>query len=157
MEYRRKCLFRNSNSTISKEPTAQESLWAYVTVKGEKKTTGRYRIRITKFESAEMVALGMVEEGEIPEGLGFAVQGMLEAWNQDRGWLPVLDWVGDPDLPLVAIENELNKQYEAFITGEAIESDYSFDYKPPKSPKKRKTAKAPIPTPPAGDDGFDWI
>jgi len=161
MQFKRKCLFRNSNKYFDNEPTAQESLWAYITLKGEVKRSGRYRIRITKFEASEMIAMGMVEDGDIPPGMGFAIQGNLEEWHSDNGWIAVLDWVGNPDLPLSEIENQLNLQYQAFVTGSSLENDFSFDYKPPKNPKVRNTAPPPSPKPvdtkPEIDDDLDWI
>ena len=59
--YKKKCLFRNTNGSWGKEATAIESVWAYLNGV-EKKTTGRYRIRITKMSAAEMIAMGMAPE-----------------------------------------------------------------------------------------------
>jgi hypothetical protein len=162
MQFKRKCLFRNSNKSFDNEPTALESLWAYITLKGEVKRSGRYRIRITKFGAEDMVAMGMVDDSEMPPGVGFALQGILEEWNADSGWIPVLDWVGNPDLLLSEIENQLNLQYQAFVTGTSLENDFSFDYKPPKNPKVRNTVPPPksvepADTAPTTSDDFDWI
>ncbi len=107
-----------------------------------------------------MVALGLVSEEAIPPMAGFAIQGFLEEWEPGVGWLQVLDWVGNPNLPMLDIENELNIQYQSFITGIDTDNEFSFDFTPPKNPKKREiieTTKSPPSPPKARDDDFDWI
>ena len=138
--YKKKLLFRNTNGTWSTEATAQESVYAYLyNVSDDKKSTGRYRIRITKMSAAELVSLGMAPEGTPSEFFG--LQANLDKWQQEHGWLPLFDWVGDPDATLDKIEKDLNNQFKSFITGISTEENFSFDYPPP--PPKAKPIKLP--------------
>ena len=168
--YKKKLLFRNTNGTWSKEATAQESVYAYLYgLPDDKKSTGRYRIRITKMSAAELVSLGMAPEGTPSEFFG--LQANLDKWHQEQGWLPLFDWVGDPDATLDKIEKDLNNQMKSFITGISIEENFSFDYPPPPKaksiklpPKDKKTDTEENPTeptddPPKSDDDpdFEWL
>ena len=112
--YKKKLLFRNSNGTYSKEATSIESTWAYL--HGiELKTTGRYRIRITKMTAAELIMMGLAP-ADTPEDF-YGLQANLDKWQEVNGWIPVLDWTGDPIADIDVIEKELCKQFESFITG----------------------------------------
>lgn len=168
--YKKKCLFKNSNATWGKEATAQESVHAYLYGTGTTKTTGRYRIRITKMSAADLVALGMVPEGTPPDFFG--MQANLDKWHVDNGWVPLFDWVGDPEASIRQIEKDLNKQFEAFVTGIGIEEDFSFDLPEPPRVKGIKIPKTKPPSgkdndatglpkgeePPKGDDpDFEWL
>ena len=93
--YKKKCLFKNSNGTWGKEPTAQETVYAYLYGAGTTKATGRYRIRVTKMSASDLVALGMVPEGTPSDFFG--MQANLDKWHVDNGWIPLFDWVGDPE------------------------------------------------------------
>tara|TARA_Y100001938_G_C8095380_1_gene437769 strand:+ start:3927 stop:4451 length:525 start_codon:yes stop_codon:yes gene_type:complete len=163
--YKKKCLFRNSNGSWGKEPTAIESVWAYLSGI-EKKATGRYRIRVTKMSGAELVAMGLAPDGTPPEFFG--LQASLDKWHPDQGWLPTFDWVGDPESSVHQIEKDLGKQFQAFVTGISLEDDFSFDL--PKAPVPEKNTfktpkKNPEPEPetevkpPIPDEtpDFDWI
>ena len=165
--YKKKQLFRNTNANFEKEASAIESTWAYI-YGTETKVTGRYRIRITKMSAGELIAMGLAPV-ETPEDF-YGLQANLDKWQELHGWLPVLDWVGDPMASIEKIERELGKQFQSFITGIGIEEDFSFEL--PKPPKKN-TFKIPDPkkdiepeaipeepevTPdPSSDDDFDWL
>ena len=137
--YKKKCLFKNSNATWGKEPTAQESIYAYLYGTEDSKTTGRYRIRVTKMSAADLMALGVAPEGTPPDFFG--MQATLDKWHNDGGWIPLFDWVGDPEASLYTIEKELNKQFQAFVTGISLDEDFSFDL--PKPPKEKKIKLPP--------------
>ena len=165
--YKKKCLFKNSNATWGKEPTASESVYAYLYGTDDTKQTGRYRIRITKMSAADLVAMGMAPEGTPPDFFG--MQANLDKWQVEHGWIPLFDWVGDPEASLHAIEKDLNKQFHAFVTGVSLEEDFSFDLPKPPSPEKNtfKTPKKEKPqdTPEVPDNkvpkedppDFEWI
>ena len=163
--YKKKCLFRNTKGSWGKEATAIESVWAYLNGV-EKKTTGRYRIRITKMSAAEMIAMGVAPENTPAEFFG--LQANLDKWHENHAWLPLFDWVGDPDASIDQIEKDLGKQFRSFITGISIEEDFSFDLpKPPREkaikvpPKKDvKTVdddKPEDPTKADDDPDFEWL
>ncbi len=166
--YKKKCLFRNSNASWGNEASAIESVWAYLSGAGvENRTTGRYRIRITKMSGQELVAMGLAPE-ETPASF-FGLQASLDKWHPDIGWIPTFDWVGDPESSLSKIEKDLNKQFQAFVSGISLEEDFSFDL-PPKPKPKKSTFKVPekekIPEPPVEDSkvpkpepppDFEWI
>ena len=148
--YKKKCLFRNSNASWGNEASALESVWAYL-FGVEKKSTGRYRIRISKMSGEELVAMGLAPEETPPTFFG--LQATLDKWHADRGWIPAFDWVGDPDASLHKIEKDLNKQFQAFVTGIASDEDFSFDL--PKSPiPEKNTFKTPSKKPkdPSAED-----
>ena len=132
-------------------------------------TPGRYRIRISKMPAAdfiksfsEEVDVSSLEEGSL--SVTFTMQAFLEKWAAE-GWIPCLDWMGDPDSSMDQIEEELNDMFEAFKTGiprKSVDGEWDpFPFKP--APKKRRTAKPPKPKgprkPAGGDDDsdFDWI
>jgi len=139
--YKKKCLFRNSNASWGHEASALESVWAYLSSTGDTKITGRYRIRITKMSSQELIAMGLAPDETPPDFFG--LQASLDKWHADRGWLPMFDWVGDPESSLSKIEKDLNKQFQAFVTGISSEEDFSFDL--PKPKPKKKAIKLPEP------------
>ena len=167
--YKKKLLFRNSNGTYSKEATSIESTWAYL--HGiELKTTGRYRIRITKMTAAELIMMGLAP-AETPEDF-YGLQANLDKWQEVHGWIPVLDWTGDPIADIDVIEKELCKQFESFVTGIGVEEDFALEL--PKAetsdtfkiPKRKKITKpVPIPEEPKAEskpeidseDDDDWI
>lgn len=166
--YKKKRLFKNSNATWGKEPTAQESVYAYLYGAGETKSTGRYRIRITKMSAEELVAMGVAPEGTPPDFFG--MQASLDKWHVDHGWMPLFDWVGDPEASLGRIEKDLNGQFQAFVTGISLEEDFSFDLPPtpktkkiklpPKVDKKDDTPddiEEPSGDKPDDDSDFEWL
>ena len=146
--YKKKCLFKNSNGTWGKEPTAQESIYAYLYGTSTTKSTGRYRIRITKMGAAELVAMGVAPEGAPPEIFG--MQASLDKWHVDHGWIPLLDWVGDPEATLYKIEKELNEQFQSFVTGLSLDEDFSFEL-----PKPPKVKAVKLPKEPKNNDQVD--
>ena len=159
--YKKKCLFRNTNGTWEKEASALESVWAYLSGV-ENKATGRYRIRITKMSGEELVAMGLAPEDTPPSFFG--LQAALDKWHPDNGWIATFDWVGDPESSMNKIEKDLNKQFQAFITGVSAEEDFSFDL--PKKPPVKNTFKTPpkpvepppeIKSPTNQDPDFEWI
>tara|TARA_Y100000034_G_C6639695_1_gene279570 strand:+ start:69 stop:578 length:510 start_codon:yes stop_codon:yes gene_type:complete len=143
MEYRKKCLFRNTNKESIEEATAMESLWAYIYGTDEKKKSGRYRVRITKLDQNDMERMGMIfEEGvELPVA-SFGIQATLDIWHAEKGWLPTLDWVGDPNLPTLEIEKQINQQVRSFLTGISLDQDFQFDF-PVVPPKKNTKGRPP--------------
>ena len=150
--YKKKCLFRNSNATFGREASAIESVWAYINGI-EAKKTGRYRIRITKMSAQELVAMGLAPEETPTEFYG--LQASLDKWQEQHGWLPLFDWVGDPNADIFEIERDLGKQFQSFMTGLGIEDTFGFDLpKPPPPPKDPEVKKRPfkIPAPDVGAD-----
>jgi len=141
--YKKKLLFKNSNSTYDREASAVESVWAYLLITDPSdKRTGRFRIRITKMSAAELIAMGLAPEQTPSEYYG--LQASLDKWNEDRGWLALFDWVGDPNLEIYEIERDLCQQFESFITGIASNETFSFDTpKPPKAKKPKNTIPSP--------------
>lgn len=131
--YKSKLIFRNTNGTYAQEASAIESTWAYL-YGVSTKVTGRYRIRITKMSGAELIAMGLAPE-ETPEEF-YGLQANLDKWNETTGWLPVLDWVGDPMASIEKIEKDLGLQFKAFVTGISMDEDFSFDLPSPVPPKK---------------------
>lgn len=144
--YKSKCLFRNTNETFTQEASAIESVWAYLHGT-EKKKTGRYRIRVTKMSAQDLVAMGLAPE-ETPSDF-YGLQANLDQWNEIHGWLPLFDWVGDPMAEIRKIEQDLGKQFQAFVTGIAMDESFSFDL--PKPPKPEKL-KRPFKEPPKKDE-----
>lgn len=166
--YKSKLLFRNTNGTYGQDPSAVESVWAFL-YGVEEKTTGRFRIRVTKMSAAELVAMGLAPEETPPDFYG--LQANLDRWHDAHGWLPLFDWVGDPMAEIYDIERDLGKQFEAFVTGLSLSESFGFDLpKPPKSKDKaslKKPFKVPPPevTPEAAEDkpkkcdpdDFEWL
>ena len=164
--YRKKCLFRNTNGTWGQEATALETVWAYLSGV-ENKSTGRYRIRITKMSGEDLIQMGLAPDNTPPDFFG--LQASLDKWHPDNGWIPTFDWVGDPESSLAKIEKDLNKQFKSFVTGISLEEDFSFDLPKKPSPVKNtfKTPSKPEPSepelePPSPDPkepepDFEWI
>ena len=131
-------------------------------------TPGRYRIRISKMPAADFIK-SFSEEVDISTidadslQVTFTMQAFLEKWAAE-GWIPCLDWMGDPESSMDQIEEELNDMFQAFKTGiprKSVDDEWEpFPFKP--APKRKKTAKPPVKTPkkPSGgddDSDFDWI
>jgi len=142
--YKKKCLFKNSNGSFSKDASAIESVWAYVHGVDTKKT-GRFRIRITKMGAQELIQMGIAPE-ETPDAF-YGIQAYLEKWQDLHGWLPLFDWVGDPMSEIDSIESHLCRQFEAFITGISMEEYDSFDFPPKSTPNPPKSKKPPFKLP----------
>lgn len=146
--YKAKCLYRNSNATFEREANTVESMWAYLHGTEGNKKTGRYRIRVTRLSAGELVAMGLAPEGTPSDFIG--LQANLDKWHEQYGWLPMLDWVGNPEVEIEDIEHELGKQFRSFITGIGIDEEFDFAdsiktpvHKPFKRPEpiKESTAK----------------
>lgn len=143
--YKVKCLYRNSNATLEREANTMESMWAYLHGTEGNKKTGRYRIRITRLSGAELMAMGLAPEGTPSDFFG--LQANLDKWHEQYGWIPMLDWVGNPEGDIEDIELELGRQFRSFITGIAIDEDFGLQtaqikepkLKPFKRPKKEET------------------
>ena len=81
--YRKKLLFRNSNATYDQDASALESVWAYLSGAEKTKSTGRYRIRITKMSGDELAAMGLAPEGTPSDFFG--LQASFDRWHADSG------------------------------------------------------------------------
>ena len=165
--YKSKLLFRNTNGSFNRDASAIESVWAYL-YGVDTKTTGRYRIRITKMSAQELVAMGLAPEETPPDFYG--LQANLDKWHDDHAWLPLFDWVGDPMAEIDDIERDLGKQFQAFVTGMSMDEGFGFDLPPRRPPKvpaaKKKPFKVPPPEitkesekPPSNvdSDDFEWL
>ena len=137
--YKAKCLYRNSNATMEREANTMESMWAYLHGPDGNKKTGRYRIRITRLSGAELVAMGLAPDGTPSDFFG--LQANLDKWHEQYGWIPMLDWVGNPEGDIEDIEHELGRQFRSFITGIALDED--FELQVPKSKPTIKPFKKP--------------
>ena len=165
--YKSKCLFRNTNGSFTNEASAIESVWAYL-YGTDTKTTGRYRIRVTKMSAQDLIAMGLAPEETPPDFYG--LQANLDKWHEDHAWLPLFDWVGDPMAEIRTIEKELGKQFKAFVTGISMDEDFSFDLPPRPMPKVPNAKKPPFKVPPPeitpdtpeaskkdDSDDFEWL
>lgn len=165
--YKSKLLFRNTNASFSSEASAIESVWAYL-YGADSKTTGRYRIRVTKMSAGDLIAMGLAPEETPPDFYG--LQANLDRWHEDHGWLPLFDWLGDPMAEIRTIEKELGKQFQAFVTGISIEEESGFDLPPRPMPKMPNAKKKPFKVPPPeittdtekpsnsdDSDDFEWL
>ena len=160
--YRKKLLFRNSNATYDREASALESVWAYLSGAEKTKSTGRFRIRITKMNGEELAAMGLAPEGTPSDFFG--LQASLDRWHADSGWIPLFDWVGNPDDTINKIEKDLTMQFQSFVTGVPVDEDFSFDLPTPAKPPtaKARPLKVPEPapesvSPPGPEPDFEWI
>ena len=165
-EFKRRCLYRATNSMGQDGPEMFESMWAYsVQYPGaDHRTPGRYRIRITKMTGAEFMALmgQQVEDAEV--SVEYSMQAFLEKWSSE-GWVHALDWIGNPDSSMTEIENDLNEMFQAFTTGEPVGSDFHGSIGPPGPPKprpvkpERKTQTPEFSKPPdsAEPDPFEFV
>lgn len=131
--YKVKCLYRNSNATLEREANTMESMWAYLHGNEGNKKTGRYRIRITRLSGAELMVMGLAPEGTPSDFFG--LQANLDKWHEQYGWIPMLDWVGNPEGDIEDIELELGRQFRSFITGIAIDEDFGLQTPSIKEPK----------------------
>jgi len=160
--YKKKLLFRNSNASYDHDASALESIWAYLSAAEKSKSTGRFRIRITKMSGQELAAMGLAPEGTPSDFFG--LQASLDRWHADSGWLPLFDWVGNPDDTIDKIEKDLAKQFQSFVSGVPVEEDFSFDLPSPVKPPASKARPMKVPdsqpeqaSPKEPDPDFDWI
>ena len=149
------------------ESESVQSVWAYSVKYKEKISTGRIRMTMQKVSAAEMIeALGGSLSAEDQSKIsGYSISAYLEKWTSDKGWLHVLDWMGNPSASFVEIEQSLYEMYKSFVTGTVADLPNSmsfpdFDpFPPPRDPAVKKT---PTPTkkkntPEPKDSDFDWI
>jgi len=132
--------------------TTQETIWAYI-LKSDKDTkSGRYRIRITRFNADQLRMMSGNQDIEIPEGFSFGLQANLDIWDFQNGWIPMLDWMGDPEISSDReIQRDLNEQIQAFLTGAPSDRQQWVDDQvsamSDDEPKKVKPKKSPPPKP----------
>ena len=142
IDYQKRCLYRVKSSGAG-APEMLESVWAYSFVYpgAMHSTPGRYRIRITKLTGATAVSMFGIDpsEVEIDEDF-FSMQAYVEKWTSE-GWISCLDWMGNPDDTMQAIEIDLNQMFQAFITGVPMDGDKATPVFTPKPPKARKAKK----------------
>ena len=137
-EFKRRCLYRATNSVGGDGPEMFESVWAYsVQYPGaDHRTPGRYRTRVTKMTGVEFMAMMGREMDEEDLAVEYSMQAFLEKWTAD-GWVNTLDWIGNPDSAMTEIENELNEMFQAFTTGEPVGSDFHGSMGPPAPPRPK--------------------
>jgi hypothetical protein len=98
--------------------TTTETIWAYI-LKSKKDTkSGRYRVRISRFTREQLRMISPDTEIEFPDGFQFGLQANLDIWDFTSGWVPMLDWMGDPETSDNNIIRQLNEQLKSFLTGQ---------------------------------------
>ncbi len=119
-EYTVKKLYEVATGS-SEDSKTFESMWGYSLSYLGKTETGRVRIRITKMSATDfLAAFGKnpdADEYASSDLSGYSISGYLEKWQQDRGWIQCLDWLGEPEASNLTIEQELLDMFKAFVTG----------------------------------------
>jgi hypothetical protein len=141
-----------------------ETMWAYSVLTEKVKSTGRYRIRISRMSAAEMIeALGATSTEKYTDIEGHSIQAYLEKWVE-TGWIPCLDWLGAPSSNNAQIEKDLSDMFMAFVTGNPVELDYFPDFTPPSTYPNKSTididppVKLPFTTGSESSDiDLDWV
>lgn len=168
--FKRLKLFVNL-SQIDQNNLIYDEVWIYKLKNGEdKKSIGRYRIRYQKSDNPMMFAgdedISTDDYSEIESVFshyGPAIICYLEVWSVG-GWKRCLDWIGDASTQYLNACQDLNDQYQAFITGTAIldpfvSSPSSGPSGRPKKPKRKEDPENIFTTPKPDPDPneFDWI
>tara|TARA_B100000700_G_scaffold297959_1_gene363352 strand:+ start:256 stop:744 length:489 start_codon:yes stop_codon:yes gene_type:complete len=137
--YDHRRLFNQITRSPNDEGETNESVWAYYVKLQDSGNPipGRFRIRVTRISNADF--LQMVNPNADTDGLpmGTMISGQLDKWSES-GWIPCLDWMGDPDSTASEIERELLSHFKMFTIGK---SDSSIDWVPPPPPPKPKKPK----------------
>ena len=136
--YKHKRLFSQVTRSPVDESESYESIWAYyVKFEGsDNSVPGRFRIRVNRVSNKDFVQIlnPNVDTDDVPEGS--MLSGQLDKWS-DRGWIPCLDWIGDPESATInSIEKDLVSQFEMFTLGSSENS--SEWVAPPETPAKPK-------------------
>ena len=160
--YKHKRLFSQVTRSPVDESESYESIWAYyVKFEGsDNSIPGRFRIRVNRVSNKDFVQIlnPNVDTDDVPEGS--MLSGQLDKWS-DRGWIPCLDWIGDPDAATInSIEKDLVSQFEMFTLGSSENSsEWVAPPETPTKPKKKikdaiKTKNTEKETDP---DDLDWL
>lgn len=146
-EYSVKKLYEASTGT-SIDSSTHESLWGYSVSYLNEIKNGRFRIRITKMTASDFMAAFGKSEDDINGGSydnhhisGYSISGYLEKWHHDAGWLPLLDWIGEPDSSIEKIEQDMLDMFRSFVTGISTVNLSDDDEDPIPFPSKPKNAK----------------
>ena len=142
--YKHRRLFSQVTRSPVDESESHESIWAfYVKFEGSDNTVpGRFRIRVNRVSNKDFVQIlnPNVDTDDVPEGS--MLSGQLDKWS-DKGWIPCLDWIGDPDDATInSIEKDLVSHFEMFTLGSSENSsEWTAAPETPKKPKKKTESK----------------
>ena len=151
------------------ESESIQSMWAYSVKYINKTSTGRFKMTMQKVSAAEMIeALGGNVDQKQNDLVAYSISAYLEKWVAGKGWIHVIDWMGNPNANFTEIEANLYDMYKSFVTGIEVNissDDYfpAFDPDPFPPPAKPEAKKIKIPKPdaprkpPPDDSDFDWI
>ena len=150
------------------ESESIQSMWAYSVKYINKVTTGRFRMTMQKVSAAEMIeALGGSIDQQQVDTVAYSISAYLEKWCPGKGWIHVIDWMGNPNSSFSEIESNLYDMYKAFVTGteaNIVNEDFfpSFDpdpFPPSTKPEAKKIIipKPDVPPRSPSDSDFDWI
>jgi len=114
MKFNCRKLIENVDTTVG---STNETIWAYILTTKKETKSGRYRVRISRFNRTQIAALSGGEVDGLPDDFQFGLQASLDTFDFKNGWIPLLDWMGDPESSDKTIQRELNEQIQAFLTG----------------------------------------
>lgn len=114
MKFNCRKLIENIDTSIG---STSETVWAYILETKKTTKSGRYRIRISRFNRQQVAMLSGGDVESLPDEFQFGLQASLDLFDFSNGWIPLLDWMGDPESSDKTIQRELNEQIQAFLTG----------------------------------------
>jgi len=162
--YNHKRLFSQVTRSPVDESESYESIWAYYLKfdGSDNSVPGRFRIRVNRVSNRDMVQIlnPNVDTDDVPEGS--MLSGQLDKWSE-KGWIPCLDWIGDPDTATInSIEKDLVSHFEMFTLGSSENSsEWIAPPDEPTTPPRKKTEKDkdsnPVKDEVDGPDDLEWI
>lgn len=161
MKFNCRKLIENIDTTVG---STSETIWAYILETKKETKSGRYRVRISRFNRQQVALLSGGDVDSLPDEFQFGLQASLDIFDMSNGWIPLLDWMGDPESSDKSIQRELNEQIQAFLTGkpssrqewkEKQMQDLEGDSDEPSDTRKAwMEDKIKTPPSPPEDDGF---
>ena len=162
--YNHKRLFSQVTRSPVDESESHESIWAYYLKfdGSDNSVPGRFRIRVNRVSNKDMVQIlnPNVDTDDVPEGS--MLSGQLDKWSEN-GWIPCLDWMGDPDTATInSIEKDLVAHFEMFTLGSSENSsEWVAPPEKPIPPKRKSKTKDKTADSPKdevdGPDDLEWI
>jgi hypothetical protein len=114
MEFKCRKIIESSDQSAG---STNETVWAYTLKTSKEAKSGRYRIRISRYSREQIAAFAGGDVDSLPEGFDYGLQASLDHFDFSNGWIPLLDWMGNPESTDKEIQRDLNEQIQAFLTG----------------------------------------
>lgn len=159
MKFNCRKLIENTDETVG---STSETIWAYILETKKETKSGRYRIRVSRFNRQQVALMSGGDIDSLPDEFQYGLQASLDIFDFSNGWIPLLDWMGDPESSDKSIQRELNEQIQVFLTGQPSNRQEwkskqleSLNKDDEETDTRKAWIEEKIKTPPTSTDGAD--